>query len=172
VNGFGSSMPSTCSTRSIRHMLVSKVSSTCRRNSSAPGGECRRSHRNPNRPLRCPRRLHRYPDGVRWTGLKLTQFVRNRCHRSRSLRRRVMCGSETTICRPAVFSCRSRTGAQNWSRRCRNRPAWLDPCRRAGPFRGHCTSVSLPPRYAYRGGRNWLQYLNCGIAFNWSLVAL
>jgi hypothetical protein len=35
-----------------------------------------------------------------------------------------------------------------------------------------CLTVGLPPRYAFRGGRSRFQYLNCGIAFNWSLVAL
>ncbi len=44
-------------------------------------------------------------------GLKLARFVRTAGRRSRSLRRRVFCGSKTTICRPAAYFCRSHTVA-------------------------------------------------------------
>ena len=40
-------------------------------------------------------------------------------------------------------------------------------------FEGHaCLSWAAASIRIYRGGRSRFQYLNCGIAFNWSLVAL
>jgi hypothetical protein len=54
-------------------------------------------------------------------------------------------------------------------RRCRvpKRSTWLFD------FEGHaCLGLAAASIRIYRGGRSRFQYLNCGIAFNWSLVAL
>ena len=51
-------------------------------------------------------------------GLKLASSSGTAGRRSRSSRHRVMCMSETTICRPAACSCPSPIKAPNWSQHC------------------------------------------------------